>query len=81
MNFKNGGTNHRIHGMKIKANTMIIGADVTHPGMGALDTYPSIAGIVASYDAEYVHYLASARLQGRGIEVRLLPNSRITRLH
>lgn len=69
MNFKNGGTNHRIYSLSVKPGTMIVSADVTHPSKDSPDTCPSIAGVVASYDHIYAHYRASARLQSSGVEV------------
>lgn len=42
-------------------NTMIVGADVTHPGQGARDR-SSIAAVVVTRVDEPNHYLASARL-------------------
>ncbi|KAH6666296.1 Piwi domain-containing protein [Halenospora varia] len=42
--------------------TMIVGADVTHPGTAA-EGCPSMAGVVATADDTSFTYLASARLQ------------------
>ncbi|CAG8960888.1 hypothetical protein HYFRA_00002425 [Hymenoscyphus fraxineus] len=45
-------------------DTMIVGADCTHPGAG-VEHCPSIAAIVATNDDESSQYLGSARLQKR----------------
>jgi eukaryotic translation initiation factor 2C len=50
-------------------NTMIVGADVTHPGKGPNKSAPSMAGVVATCDSHSGHYLASARLQPTNSEV------------
>lgn len=49
---------------------MIMGADVTHPGRCGDDGCPSMAGVVATCEANYMHYLPSARLQDSNTEVR-----------
>ncbi|KUJ21325.1 stem cell self-renewal protein Piwi, partial [Mollisia scopiformis] len=71
-NFKNGGTNHRVHSLGIKPNTMIVGADVTHPGRDADETCPSLAGTVATYEESHAHYLASARMQKKNEHIEQL---------
>ncbi|KAI0272588.1 Piwi domain-containing protein [Gloeopeniophorella convolvens] len=48
--------------------TMIVGADVTHPGPGVGDR-PSIASLVSSYDRTFSHYAAFTRVQGPRTEV------------
>lgn len=64
VNFKLGGTNHEIvKGFGLLANTMIVGADVTHPGRASALSCPSIAGVVATISDAQQTYLASARLQ------------------
>ncbi|KAK0101471.1 hypothetical protein ONS95_006642 [Cadophora gregata] len=64
INVKLRGTNHRLQcGSGLFINTMVVGADVTHPGRASADTCPSLAGVVATSDVDCVHYLASARLQ------------------
>lgn len=45
-----------------RPGTMIVGADVTHPGK-SLDNCPSMAAVVATNDHRSGHYLGSARLQ------------------
>ncbi|KAF5870268.1 putative piwi-domain-containing protein [Botrytis fragariae] len=68
INFKLGGINHRIANIPLRDRTMIMGADVTHVGKGQDDACPSQAGVVATRDSNYVHYLASARLQPHNTE-------------
>jgi hypothetical protein len=73
VNFKLGGTSHRlanhVNWYGAKDNTMIVGADVTHPGKTNNPTTPSMAGIVATRDPTSAHYLGSARLQDKNNEV------------
>jgi Piwi domain len=54
-----------------RKNTMIVGADVTHPKEGQQLNCPSIAGVVATDKDESSCYLASARLQKGKQEVSL----------
>ena len=49
-------------------DTMIVGADVTHPGQGDRGI-PSMAAVVATNDDSSSHYLGSARLQKSKDEV------------
>ncbi|GAB7359383.1 hypothetical protein MBLNU230_g6034t1 [Neophaeotheca triangularis] len=46
-----------------RQGTIVIGADVTHPGAGCSDGTPSIAGVVGSTDSQFVHFPGSMRLQ------------------
>ncbi|CAG8960884.1 hypothetical protein HYFRA_00002421 [Hymenoscyphus fraxineus] len=74
LNAKLKGVNHQLRpahdaikdkfygATKVLRNTMLVGADVTHPKNGD-DGCPSIAGIVATDDPTSGNYLASARLQ------------------
>jgi hypothetical protein len=66
-NIKMGGTNHVIAPAQLGdlkgGTTMIVGCDVTHPSPGSMKGTPSIAGVVASYDAALSQYPASLRLQ------------------
>ncbi len=75
VNTKLGGHNHLLDDKDMKwlrqKRTMIIGADVTHPGPTSIDGTPSIAAVVASVDAHFVHYPASIRLQETKKEVRV----------
>ncbi|ERF75533.1 hypothetical protein EPUS_08438 [Endocarpon pusillum Z07020] len=48
--------------------TMVVGADVTHPGVGSLDKCPSIAAVVCSTYTSFSHYTASLRCQGSKVE-------------
>ncbi|TGO65639.1 hypothetical protein BELL_1003g00030 [Botrytis elliptica] len=76
INFKSGGTSHflndvasqRIFWAGAKANTMIVGADVSHAGKGTDATCPSMAGVVATCDQLCSQYFASARLQENNTE-------------
>jgi eukaryotic translation initiation factor 2C len=73
-NFKLCGQNHKVDirgDLGIKVNTIVVGADVTHPQTGLDLGCPSMAGLVASYGdldgkpdsgGDYHRYLASARL-------------------
>jgi hypothetical protein len=69
INIKLGGINYVVNGISIKLNTMVVGADVTHPGRGPYESAPSIAGVVATAEHNYVHYIPPARLQSHNTEV------------
>ena len=76
-NAKLGGQNHKLEEKFYKslhANglTMVVGADVTHPGPGSIELCPSIAAVVASTGPDSVDYPGSMRLQQSRTEVRLL---------
>ncbi|GAB1743316.1 hypothetical protein NU219Hw_g9158t1 [Hortaea werneckii] len=71
-NLKAGGTNHKLgatsfpglrprHGQR--CDVIVIGADVTHPGVGSREGTPSIAAVVGSTDDEFMHFPGSMRLQ------------------
>ncbi|KAF5868778.1 putative argonaute-like protein [Botrytis fragariae] len=61
-NLKLGGINQEVsNGCGTKSRTMVVGADVTHPGDE--EGCPSIAAIVATDDDSRFQYLGSARLQ------------------
>lgn len=69
-NLKVSGTNHLLHqGFQAlkktngEANTIVVGADVTHPGAGAQVGTPSIAAVVGTTDNEFMHFPGSMRLQ------------------
>jgi eukaryotic translation initiation factor 2C len=63
-NLKAGGINHTVEGIEdIMKDTLVLGADVTHPGPGALLGTPSIAAIVGSVDKLGGKFLGSMRLQ------------------
>jgi eukaryotic translation initiation factor 2C len=42
---------------------MLVGIDVTHPGIGSKGGTPSIAAVVASVDDNFVQFPASLRIQ------------------
>ncbi|XPT01576.1 hypothetical protein M3J09_010708 [Ascochyta lentis] len=66
LNLKASGTNHTtVNGQisQIMPDTLVLGADVTHPSVGALQGCPSIAAIVGSVDAHAGRFLGSMRLQ------------------
>ncbi|KAK5170195.1 uncharacterized protein LTR77_004781 [Saxophila tyrrhenica] len=46
-----------------QANTIVLGADVTHPGNGSTAGTPSIAAVVGSVDDRFCVYPGSVRLQ------------------
>jgi eukaryotic translation initiation factor 2C len=67
-NLKFGGSNHTVHfdNSDIKANlqgTLVLGADVTHPGSGSLVGCPSIAAVVGSIDSNAAKFRGSMKLQ------------------
>ncbi|KAF1957056.1 Piwi-domain-containing protein [Byssothecium circinans] len=65
-NQKLGGVNHCIDLKSLSpldASTIVFGIDVTHPSPGSSESSPSIAGIVASVDANFAQYPASMRTQ------------------
>ncbi|KAI0063474.1 Piwi-domain-containing protein [Artomyces pyxidatus] len=66
INMKLGGTNslavNNAYNYLKSAPTMVIGADVSHPGPGVQDR-PSITSLVASYEANLSRYAAFTRVQ------------------
>lgn len=71
INLKLGGTNLSLGkqlGFVTARPTMVMGADVTHPGIGEMDK-PSIAAVVASYDIKMARYAAAIRVQGMRQEI------------
>ncbi|KAF8273084.1 Piwi-domain-containing protein [Lactarius quietus] len=72
INVKLGGINSypvsSIYGGLSKEVTMIVGADVTHPGPGVRDR-PSIASLVSSFDQTFSRYAAFTRVQAPRMEV------------
>jgi hypothetical protein len=77
VNMKMGGANHFLHSGKLdmllgrsrRSGTIILGADVTHPGHGTKEGSPSIACVVGSVDGEFMNYPGSMRLQAGKQEV------------
>jgi hypothetical protein len=75
-NLKMGGTNtsldlkpHPAIQKLLSNTTMIVGADVTHAGVGSKFGTPSIAAVVASRDASFQQYPAAFSLQGHRTEI------------
>ena len=71
INLKLGGANLSLGkqlGFVTARPTMVMGADVTHPGIGEMDK-PSIAAVVASYDIKMARYAAAIRVQGTRVEI------------
>ena len=65
-NLKLRGINHTIFGGSIQdtfIDTLVLGADVTHPGPTSITGCPSIAAIVGSVDKYAGCFLGSMRLQ------------------
>jgi eukaryotic translation initiation factor 2C len=68
-NLKMAGSNHTIDNGVIDdtlKDTLVLGADVTHPGPGSLMECPSTAAIVGSVDSWAGRFLSSMRLQSEG---------------
>jgi eukaryotic translation initiation factor 2C len=73
LNTKLGGLNHLL-GQEATSwlrekSTMLVGIDVTHPSPKSLKGTPSIVGVVASVDSDFVQFPASLRLQKSKREV------------
>jgi eukaryotic translation initiation factor 2C len=73
VNVKLGGVNSSLgRSQSIKfiteRPTMVLGADVTHPGIGEADK-PSIAAVVGSMDIKLSRYATSVRVQGSRVEI------------
>ncbi|UJO25001.1 hypothetical protein CLAFUW4_14273 [Fulvia fulva] len=76
-NAKLGGKNHTL-GNSFQGllhwesgATMVVGADVTHPGPSSIEYCPSIAAVVASQDKDCVQFPGSMRLQASRTETIL----------
>ncbi|CAG8095439.1 unnamed protein product [Penicillium salamii] len=67
INLKLGGANQSLQksdlGLIAEGKTMLVGIDVTHPSPGSASTAPSVAGIVASVDANLAQWPAEIRVQ------------------
>ncbi|KAH9167484.1 Piwi-domain-containing protein [Lactarius sanguifluus] len=72
VNVKLGGINsypvNQIYSGLNKDPTMVVGADVTHPGPGVRDR-PSIASLVSSFDNTFSRYAAFTKVQAPRMEV------------
>jgi eukaryotic translation initiation factor 2C len=67
MNLKANGINHEVKALESTfSDTVVLGADVTHPSPGCIPGCPSIAAVVGSIDESGGKYLGSMRLQERG---------------
>ncbi|KAK0935697.1 hypothetical protein LTR29_012699 [Friedmanniomyces endolithicus] len=68
---RGGRDNHHFDGKDLRilwsadeqADTVVIGADVTHPGKGSAMATPSIAAVVGSADDQFMQFPGSMRLQ------------------
>ena len=67
INLKLGGANQSLQrsdlGLISEGKTMLVGIDVTHPSPGSANSAPSVAGIVASVDANLAQWPAEIRVQ------------------
>ncbi|TPX63435.1 hypothetical protein SpCBS45565_g06614 [Spizellomyces sp. 'palustris'] len=67
MNVKLGGFNsflsHKQLNFISETETIVIGADITHPGPGEGESRPSIAAMVGSLDAQCSRFAATLRIQ------------------
>ncbi|KAF2748589.1 Piwi-domain-containing protein [Sporormia fimetaria CBS 119925] len=68
-NLKSAGVNHTVSEpsllRKVLENTLVLGADVTHPGSSALIGAPSITAVVGSVDEFAGRFLGLMRLQSK----------------
>lgn len=73
LNTKLGGINHLLGKEAMSwlrgKSTILVGIDVTHPSPKSLRGTPSIVGVVASIDSDFVQFPASLRLQKSNREV------------
>jgi hypothetical protein len=75
-NLKVAGINHTAQGVdKWLSNTLVLGADVTHPGNGALQGTPSLAAVVTSIEASGGRFRGNIQYQDAKQEVRILGSS------
>ncbi|KAH9038041.1 Piwi-domain-containing protein [Lactarius deliciosus] len=88
LNTKLGGINHLLGqeamGWLREKPTMLVGIDVTHPSPKSASGTPSIVGVVASIDNDFVQFPASLRLQKSKREVireNVLRDMIVERLH
>jgi eukaryotic translation initiation factor 2C len=79
MNLKANGINHEVKDLNaIFKDTLVLGADVTHPSPGCIVGCLSIAAVVGSVDDSGSKYTGSMRLQQRGNKEVRWCNSWIT---
>jgi eukaryotic translation initiation factor 2C len=73
LNTKLGGINHLLGKEAMSwlqgKSTILVGIDVTHPSPKSVRGTPSIVGVVASVDSDFVQFPASLRLQKSKREV------------
>jgi eukaryotic translation initiation factor 2C len=73
LNTKLGGINHLLGQEAMSSlrekSTMLISTDVTHPSPKSVKGTPSIVGVVASVDSDFVQFAASLHLQKSKREV------------
>ncbi|KAI4672821.1 uncharacterized protein J4E78_001324 [Alternaria triticimaculans] len=63
-NLKVQGINHNVVGVnQWFENTLVLGADITHPGSGAIETCPSIAAVVGSVESNAGRFRGVLHLQ------------------
>ena len=76
LNTKLGGVNHLLGREATswlrRKSTILVGIDVTHPSPKSVKGTPSIVGVVASVDSDFVQFPASLRLQKSKREVSVL---------
>ena len=72
-NMKAGGVNHMLDDKNMtwlrQWPTMLVGMDVTHPGLGTVKGTPSIAAVVANVDDLFAQFPASLRMHESKKEV------------
>lgn len=71
INIKMEGVNYQPEIKELPKNTIVLGADVTHPGKDSAYGTPSIACVVGSVDSTFMNYPGSMRLQAFRKEVRI----------
>lgn len=66
INLRLGNHNHEVNlpviGQESKCNTIVLGADVTHPSAGTIAGTPSVAAVVGSLDNKFARFPGSMRL-------------------
>jgi hypothetical protein len=83
INVKFGGNNAAVDNVETMLGklTLVLGADLVHPGFGAFEESPSVACIVGSVDSRSSRFLGSARLQSKIKEDREVSLFPFRRLH